>query len=148
MNSKLSQANRVRRRLKALREDRGAGLETMAAVAGLRFESYRDSESCDDEIFGNISINRLTKICNFLDLRLFQLVGGVQATRPTISLNQLALMIKTKIADSTQKTVEDAVGWDLKDFVRKPKVALEYPLDFIRDMCKVLKISWLTAIPN
>src|SRR6266404_183743 len=100
------------KRLERYRAESGKTIEEMASLIGVTFESYRDLELHDDELFQCISLSQLGLLTNALKIDLADFFSADSQVHGSTTLPQLSGAIEEYL-DKHQKTLaefEEIVG--------------------------------------
>lgn len=133
------------KRLKTAREARGLEWTDVPPLAGIDPSAYLDLESNDDEITLGVSANEVARVLACLKLTPFELFeADKRATREATSYDALAQAIEAHLARTliSAEAFGTAVGWDIRESLRDPKLFGGLPLDALSDICEPVGIDW------
>ena len=135
-------------RIRAARERAGMTEDEVASQASLPVAWYRDLEHDPSEIWSNVSLDSLYRLCEALGLTLQRILDVENVVVPSISPSELATMIQHRIvAEGTDPdTWGDRVGWDVKSILTAPMTVASYTLDALRDICGALNLDWRAVL--
>ena len=136
-------------RIRAARERAGMTEKEVAARASLPVAWYRDLENDPSEIWSNVSLDSLYRLCEALGLTLRGILDVEDTvTVPFISPSELAAMIQHRIGieGTDPDTWGDRVGWDVTPIITDPKNSERYTLDALRDICGALDLDWRAVL--
>lgn len=124
----------------------------MAAVVGMEYMEYLDLELHDDELAMAPSLAEVRKLATALGVSAYALLSEEGIGSPTcrISYADLVGRVRTYLRDKniTREDFEARVGWALDDlFAGEERMLAEYNVDFLRDLCGLLDVSWMDALP-
>lgn len=137
-------------RLKLAREKLQKSVQETAAAANLKPATYYDLEGHENELFMTVSLAELSQLCKFLDIPLNALFSEKPEVKTEVNFIDLAVQIRNFLAqhNSSMEDFENMAGWELSEFLQNPKTAWGWNVDCLRDVCRVLGIDWLTALPD
>src|SRR5690349_1268840 len=136
-------------RFRAARERAGMTEDEVATQASLPVAWYRDLEHDPSEIWSNVSLDSLYRVCEVLGLTLRGILDVENKVGvPSIAPSQLATTIQHRIrAEETDpETWGDRVGWDVKPILTDPMNVERYTLDALRDICGALNLDWRAVL--
>jgi len=137
------------RLLREARERSGKTIEEMASLLGISWESYNDLETYDDEIILVISLEQLVTLSHALGIDLVEFFSN-GATKPaeSVSLDALAEKINEYLSghNLTVAEFEDAVGWEVANFLTEPREFLNLNLDGLMDVTRPLSVDWRAVL--
>ena len=135
-------------RLTEARKSSGRDPGELAHLLGISYEAYRDLESFDEEIVDTISLRQLVLLAGavHLDLRSF---FGAGDQIDACAFAELAARLNQLVADGTVTlaTLEDEVGWELREVLEKPDLFEELPAVALADIGGRLGIDWRRFLP-
>jgi transcriptional regulator with XRE-family HTH domain len=135
-------------RLAQARKSSGRDPGELAHLLGISYEAYRDLESFDEEIVDTISYRQLLLLAGavHLDLRSFFEAGDQMEA---YAFADLAARLNELVADGavTLATLEDEVGWELKEVLEKPDLFGELPAVALADIGERFGIDWRSFLP-
>jgi hypothetical protein len=135
-------------RFKELRERAGLSHDEAARRMGVQPACVWDIESFEDEITSSYSPSEMRQFCEAIGARPAELFE-VATTQPAVSASELVERIKAecKRRAVTLGEFEDAVGWELAQFMEAPERLLEaMSLDGLQWLCRELGIDWHRVI--
>jgi len=139
------------KRLLAARERSGKTIAEMAALLGLSWESYRDLEMFDEEILDSLSLQELVTLSKALGIDLVEFFSdGVSKPEESVSLDVLAGKINEYLAahSLTVPEFEEAVGWEVANFLSEPSQFMNLNLDGLMDVTRPLGIDWRAVLAD
>lgn len=137
------------RRLREARERSGKSIGEMAALLGLSRESYNDLEVYDEEIIYTLSLEELITLSKALGIDLVEFFSsGAAKPAETVSLNALAEKINEyrSAKGLTVAEFEDAVGWEVANFLTDPSQFMNLNLDGLMDITRPLGVDWRAVL--
>jgi len=141
----------VAKRVRELRERTGKSAEDLASLLEMSAMSYFDIEFHDDELESVPSLRQVRQLAACLGVSTAELVTGFTTdVNERIRWHDLAssTLDCRHTAGVTEDAFEDLVGWKLGDFFASEDAMLDnYTVDFLKRLCKELKISWVHALP-
>jgi transcriptional regulator with XRE-family HTH domain len=139
------------KRVRELRERTGKSADDLARLLGMSPMSYFDIEFHDDELESVPSLRQVRELAMRLGVSAVELVTG-STTDVNERIRWPDLVSRTldyrRTAGVTENVFEDLVGWKLGDFFASEDAMLDnYTVDFLKELCKKLQISWVHALP-
>jgi transcriptional regulator with XRE-family HTH domain len=139
--------------IRDLREKTGKSQDEMAELLGMPLMSYFDLELHDDELFMAPVLYEVKKMCDLFGISPIALLNGNEALVQLpvhISFEELMERIKEYLVEKgqTQEQFEDETGWSLSAYLSDPEKLWDEPIIFLQNVCGVLGIGYLAAIPN
>ena len=140
-------------KIRQMRLAAGKSEVEMAELIGINLPSYYDLESYDDEVLDCLALYELKKMCQVLKITPVDLLSD-DANNHSV-LNHLSLaefieMVKKHIASEgiTVTEFEDQAGWEMEGLLNNPEEIWERNVQFLKDVCGKLGISWLSVVPE
>ena len=139
-------------RLRVARKSSGLTPQQLAHAVGIKVSNYFDLEE-HEELYTSLSLAELRKLCNVLKVGardLFVEETQSNVPREVVTFDSLAENVSDHLKDhdETQERFETKVGWELGAFLSNPEVAWGWNVDCLRDICRELKVDWLSALPT
>lgn len=143
----------VARRIAVARERLQLDPADAAGALGMSFAAYRDLESYDDEVFMCISIQELRALGQMLNISPRTLVApeGAAQISGELSPAQIVEAIRRRLqaTGATQEQFEEEAGWSVANALDDPdSIWADWNLDALQDICGVLGLNWLLAVPH
>jgi transcriptional regulator with XRE-family HTH domain len=141
----------VAERIRELRQRTGKTQDELAALLGMSPMSYFDIEAHDNELEMVPSLRQVKVLAEHLGVSSVELFGEV-AIPDGQRLRYPILVARTedyrRSTGSSEEALGDLVGWELRHFLTSENAMLDnYPVDFVKDLCGVLQLPWLRALP-
>lgn len=138
-------------RIRAARLRAGLDEGTVAARLDMTFESYRDLEDYDDEVFNCLSLREVQRLGEILDVPAAALViaEGSAAPGAAMSPDELVgrLVDHIERRQFTPDSFGDHVGWDILPALEHPASLWDdWNIDCLGDVCDELGVDWLAVL--
>ena len=134
-----------------LRRAREAGSKTPEQLGEIVSDvpSYHDLENCDGELYNNLSLGNLSRLCSALGIKPCELFGhGINAEQ-TISPEQLVFKTKEYLRQNTLNIAEfeARIGFEIGPSLNDASKVLDWNVDFLRWLCGELGLDWRLTLP-
>lgn len=138
-------------RIRAARERAGLELGDMAGQLDMSFESYRDLEDFDDDVFG-LHLKTVHRLASVLGLSVRYILDGDASGGPVRSISFADF--SSAVAESVRASGGDAdawgerVGWDVEPLLRDPEEIWNCCPEGLREVADAVGIDWLAVLPE
>ncbi len=141
--------DKARNRLKTAREAAGMYPSELAAFVGHSQSAYLDLENCEGEIFMNIDLGNLAKLCSALGLRPHQLFDSTSRS-VSISSKILCQQIRDRVTHLgiSVSAFSDRVNYDIHPALLDSNEVLNWNIDCLKNVCEELSLNWIQALPD
>jgi transcriptional regulator with XRE-family HTH domain len=137
--------------VRQLREQAGKSVEEMAAAMDMAYMEYLDLELHDTELLTVPSLACVQRLAAVLNVTVPALLSEVSpSASQRLSHADLVERVKVYLMETgtSREAFEDRLGWRLDDFFASEERTLDqYNLDFLKGLCEILGVSWVTALP-
>jgi len=134
-------------KFRKFRERAGLSEQEAAREMGVSMSCLWDIESCEGDLSSCYSPEEVGSFCRVLRISANELFGLPKL--PPISAEDLVRLIGEQCRDRgmTLKQFEDAVGWQLSEYMEAPNKLLGgISVDGLQWLCKELGIEWQRAL--
>jgi DNA-binding XRE family transcriptional regulator len=140
-------------KIRQMRLAAGKSEKEMAELIGINLPSYYDLESYDDEVLDCLSLYELKKMGQVLKIAPVDLLSDEANNHSGPNHLPFAEFIETvkKYIASAGITVaefEVKAGWEMEGLLNNPEEIGERNVQFLKDVCGVLGINWLSVVPE
>jgi hypothetical protein len=138
-----------RLRLKRAREAAGKTPEDLGTFVD-NTDSYYDLENCNGELYRNIGLGELSRLCSDIGIKTRDLFDDRAELGPTVSPEQLISKVRDYL-NNTGMSVEDfenRVGFEIEPSLKDVAKVMDWNIDFLRWLCRELGLNWRLALPD
>ena len=139
----------ARMRLKQARVALGMHPDELARHVYNSTSAYYDLENCEGELFTNIDLGELSKLCVELGTNSRALFG-FEASTNTITPEELCQRIQRHLATEklSLEVFEERVIYTVTSTLERPSEILAWNIDCLRNVCCEIGVNWIEALPG
>ena len=139
-------------RIRQARLQAGLSENEIARRLGMTIHSYCDLESDGDEAFTDLSLKHLAELGRILGVQPRVLLLGREGEggKQTVTCEDVTARIAKRISESglAADQLGDLIGWDIKPLLGDPLSLSDYTVEALYDICKVVDLDWVAALPD
>ena len=129
-------------RLREARQRSQMTPDQVAKRAGVSVSVYYDLEAHPEDLLAAISIGELLQIAETIGIEPYWLVEGkANLANTSISLNDFADRLRNLQTIRSIEDIEKDVGYEVSSALTSPETVLDWNLDCLVSLCRVLKID-------
>jgi len=137
-------------RIAAARERLGLDIADVADQSAIGFDVLSALETDANAVCMSISLRELGELCRVLNVRPAELLADA-LSGPTAALSpqELVSAIRHYLEEHrmTPAAFSEHAGWDVEPALADGTRALDWNVDGLFDVCQVLELNWLHALP-
>jgi transcriptional regulator with XRE-family HTH domain len=137
-------------RLRAAREASGRDLASLSAATGISENNLQDLEGDPSEVLTSLSLGDLAMLCRELGVApCLLLQDSLDPVTPHISYESLMTAVRDEIEKRgiTLEDFEEEAGWELGKALEDPEQAEHWCPDGLYDICQMVNLNWIQALP-
>jgi hypothetical protein len=114
--------------------------------------SYFDLELHDDDAFTDVSLKHLVELGRVLGVQPRVLLLGPEGegSKQAVTFDDVTARLAKKVLESglTAEQLGDIIGWDIEMLLRDPTSLLDFSVEALYAICKLVDLDWVAALPD